>query len=337
MPSRSSPIGVLVADAVLRPSRLVAGVFVLALLLLLSAGPARATFPGPNGRIAFADYLSGQIYAVNPDGSALRQLTHTGRKGFAGNPSWSANGKRLLFERSRNVNTRIWVMRANGSHKHKVAGDAKGFQDFTPAYTPNGRRIVFTRCHPEPKDVCAIWKMRANGRHKRALTPFVHSTKDEHNDFNPSVSPNGRWIAFGRFNAGGFAARVFIMRANGAHAHAVTAAPLEGFEPDWAPSGRRITFTSQAPRPGSSIFTVRPDGSHLHQVTPSRFPHSDALSTYSPRGNRLAFISDRKHPDACCNDLFTVKPSGGSGHLIHTGLTDAGIIQPSWGRAPLKH
>src|SRR5919199_77741 len=237
MPSRSSPIGVLVADAVLRPSRLVAGVFVLALLLLLSAGPARATFPGPNGRIAFADYLSGQIYAVNPDGSAPRQLTHTGRKGFAGNPSWSANGKRLLFERSRNVNTRIWVMRANGSHKHKVAGDAKGFQDFTPAYTPNGRRIVF-----------------------------------------------------GRFNAGGFAARVFIMRANGAHAHAVTAAPLEGFEPDWAPSGRRITFTSQAPRPGSSIFTIKPGGSHLHRVTPARFPHSDALSTYSPRGNRLAFI-----------------------------------------------
>lgn len=50
---------------------------VVAAVLMVGAAPAAATFPGQNGRIVFADYMSGQIYAANPDGSALRQLTHT--------------------------------------------------------------------------------------------------------------------------------------------------------------------------------------------------------------------------------------------------------------------
>ena len=71
----------------------------VAALLALGAAPAGATFPGPNGRIAFSDYVSGQIFAVNPDGSAL-----------GGSPSRAAgltpelvpNGKESCFSRFRN-------------------------------------------------------------------------------------------------------------------------------------------------------------------------------------------------------------------------------------------
>jgi Tol biopolymer transport system component len=316
--------------------RFAGALIALALAMLAGAAPVAATFPGPNGRIAFSDYLSGQIYAVNPDGSALVQLTNTGPRKGADAPSWSADGERLLFERF-NVDGegRIWVMRADGSHQRKVAGEANGFSDLTPTYTPDGREIVFTRCHPEPKDVCAIWKMRSDGTHKEALTKFVANTKEERTDFGASVSPDGRWIAFGRFDAGGFAARIFVMTADGRDARAVTKPPLEAFDPDWAPNGKRITFSSKGPRLGSTIFTIRPDGTGLQEVTPSIFPHNNALSTYSPRGNRLAFISDRNYPDLCCNDLMAVDSGGGGEHMIDTGLSDAGILFSSWGTAPL--
>ena len=36
---------------------------------------ASAATPAP-GRIAFFDYVTNQIYAANPDGTALTQLTH---------------------------------------------------------------------------------------------------------------------------------------------------------------------------------------------------------------------------------------------------------------------
>src|SRR5438093_5431944 len=46
-------------------------------ILLLPGTPAHATWPGDNGRIVFWDFMSGQVYAVNPDGTGLAQLTHT--------------------------------------------------------------------------------------------------------------------------------------------------------------------------------------------------------------------------------------------------------------------
>jgi Tol biopolymer transport system component len=309
-----------------------------AAVLSLGAAPAVATFPGPNGRIAFSDYVSGQIYAVNPDGSARTQLTHTGPNHATDWPSWSPNGKRILFSKFRldtpSDNARIWIMNADGTNKHQVADDAKGFRDYTPKFTPDAGQIVFTRCKPGD-GVCAIWRMHADGTHKRALTRYIEPPKNEAVDFDLSISPNGRRIAFTRFFSGGFFARIVVMRADGSNPHPITPPRLEGGSPDWSPSGHRIAFNSNAARSGSSILTVRPNGSDLQRLTPSRFPFNDALPSYSPQGNRIAFVSDRNHPDGCCLDLFAIKPDGSGEHMIDTGLSDAGLLFPAWGTAPL--
>jgi TolB protein len=308
-----------------------AAVAFAAALVTLGGGVAHATFPGRNGRIAFSDFVSRQIYAVNPDGSGLAQLTHTGPNREGDTPSWSPNGRRLVFAMF-NLNkgqSRIWVMNANGSHERRVASPGKRFVDQTPTFTPDGRHIVFSRC----RDVCGIWKMRANGTHQRALTPFrdVNETVDNF----PSVAPNGRRIAFTRFLKGGIEARIFLMRRDGTHAHAVTPWRLEAGTPSWKPNGRRIAFTSNEFRTGSSIFTMRPNGDGIHRLTPDRYPHNDALPAYSPRGNRIAFISDRNYTDACCTDLFEIDADGSAEQLIDTGFTDTNIVQPTWGTHPL--
>jgi TolB protein len=309
----------------------------VALPLALAPAPAGATFPGPNGRIAFSDYMTGQIYAVDPDGRGLRQLTHIGRNGAADFPSWSPNGEHILFSSFRfgaaGENTRIWIMNADGTHQRRVAHDVEGFRDYTPKFMPHAAHIVFSRCQPDD-GVCAIWKMRSNGTHKRALTPYVHSVHNEAVDFSPSVAPNGRRIAFTRFFASGRAARIFIMRPDGSNPHPVTPPRLEAGAPDWAPGGHRIVFNSNAPRAGSSLFAMRPDGTHIHRLTPDSFPHSDALPSYSPRGDRIAFISDRRYPDACCTDLFTVDSGGGRGQKIQLGRSGTGVLWPAWGTAP---
>ena len=322
-----------------RRLRLVAVVAaVAAAVLAIDAARASATYPGTNGRIAFSNYVTGQIYTVNPDGSGLVQLTHTeGTDRAADFPSWSPNGKRILFTKFRYAgddHSRIWIMKADGTDKHQVTGDARGFRDYTPKFTPDSSRIVFTRCLPDD-GVCAIWKMRANGNHMHALTPYIDGLNDEAVDFNLSISPNGRWIAFTRFFEGGFAARIVLMRIDGSDAHPITPAWIEGGQPDWSPDGQRIVFHSNAPRAGSSLFTIKPDGTDRHRLTANRFPHSDALATYSPQGDQVAFISDRNYPDVCCTDLFAIDSDGTGEHMIDTGLSDSGILSPSWGTAPL--
>jgi Tol biopolymer transport system component len=313
---------------------------VVAAVLMVGAAPAAATFPGQNGRIVFADYMSGQIYAANPDGSALRQLTHTNSKHIADHPSWSPNGARILFSKYRadkdfgENDSRIWIMNADGTNKRRVADDSKGFRDYTPKFTPNAAHIVFTRCKPHD-GVCAIWRMRADGTHKLALTRYIEPPKNEAVDFDLSISPNGKRIAYSRFFGGGFQARIFVMHIDGGNRHAVTPPWLEGANPDWAPSGRRIAFENNGTRNGSSLFTIRPNGSDIQRLTANRFPHNDFQPSYSPQGNRIAFMSDRNYPDECCVDLFAIRADGSGEHMIDTGQSNPGLLWPDWGTAPL--
>jgi Tol biopolymer transport system component len=306
---------------------------ILAVLLasaLAGAAPAPAAFPGTNGRIAFGDYTSGQIYAVNPDGSGLVQLTHLEGNQEADFPNWSPDGKHLLFTKFGAGH--IWVMRADGSHERRIAGEQPGVVDFEPSYTPDARHIVYWRFPPGGGGGSAIWQMRVDGTHKRALTPFRAGSGDGHE----AVSADGR-IAFTRYGNGGLTARLFVMRSDGSHPHPITPRWLEGGGPDWSPSGRRIAFANHwvENRTDLSLFTVKANGSDLTRLTHPDYPHGDFVPAYSPEGDRILFASDRNYPDFCCNDLFAIDPDGGDQQFFDVGLPDEGLVGADWGTAPL--
>ena len=300
---------------------------VLALVAGLAlAGPAQGTFPGPNGRIAFADFDTGQLYSINPDGTGLRQLTHVAAPAVAGGPDWSPDGRRIAFWSDLSGESRLYVMDRDGSHRRLVFSELAGYADFSPQYTPGGGRLVFTRCRHE----CAIYSVWVDGTHLRALTRPNESLDVV--DLDPSVSPDGRRIAFTRLNAGGIIAQVYVMRADGSGAHPITPPALEGFAPDWTPDGRHILLTSNRDRLGSAIYQVNPDGTGLKRLTHPPFPHNDLLPSSSPQGNRIVFHSDRPYPDLCCRDLFTVRADGSGLRRLPTGLV--GAVDPDWGPAP---
>jgi Tol biopolymer transport system component len=312
-------------------------ILVTAALAAVGAAPAYGGPGVPNGRIAFANFANGQIYSVDPDGTDRLRLTDTGPRRATDFPSWSPDAKHILFARFRpnfsNDHSRIWIMKADGSHERRVASDKPGFRDYAPEYTPDQSEIVFARCQPHD-GVCAIWKMHADGTHKEALTPYVHSNENEHVDFAPAVSPDGTQVAFGRFFSDGVVSRVFVMDLDGANPHAITPRVLEAFAPDWSPDGQRIAFGTNSNRTGSGGYTIAANGTDVQQLTPDIFPHNDFFFTYSPQGDRLAFVSDRNYDDGCCLDLFTVAAGGGSGQLVDVGLSNPGVLNPDWGTAP---
>jgi Tol biopolymer transport system component len=314
----------------LRTRRGLALSFLLAAALTVaSVDSADATFPGANGRIAFNDYITNQIYAVNPDGTGLVQLTHVSRRHTAFAPSWSPDGRHVAFASDEGGRFRLWIVAADGGGVHRVAGDRAGVNDFFPAYTPDGRRLIFTRCRPDPPGGCALFSIRTNGTGRRALT---RSRRDVV-DFLPSVSPDGRWIAFTRFGANGVIYQIYVMRADGSSIHAVTPPRLEGARADWAPDGQSITFSSDWNRLGGDIYVMKPDGANLHRLTEASVPNNNFSSSYSPDGRFITFASDRRYDDFCCSDLFMMAADGTYEFRIRT--PNEGVIYPAWGTAPL--
>ena len=295
-------------------------------LILVPSASGYAATPGRDGRILFDDFMTGQIYSINPDGTGLVQLTHLKDGRFARWPHWSPDGTHVAFSSLTANYLRLWIMDADGRHAHIVARDAPGVQDFTPTYTPDGTRLVFTRCRPDPPGGCGLFSIKVDGTQRLTLTP---TRDDDVVDFGPAVSPDGRRIAFARFNAGGITAQVYVMRSDGSGARPVTAPALEAFAPGWSPDGRHITFSTDCCRLGSNIYSMNDDGSGLRHLTNSGFPNNDSLSVYSPSGDRIAFVSDRRYDDFCCDDLFVMKANGRAETLIHTGLT--GVESPDWG------
>jgi Tol biopolymer transport system component len=302
---------------------------------VLGPTAAEATPPGPVGRIAFDEFFTGQIYAVNPDGTALTQLTHVDAKHQALSPSWTPDGTQVLYSETRLnfQHARIWIVNADGTGAHRIASDVTGFRDYEPTMTPDGRFIVFPRC--EPGDgVCAIWRMRADGTHMRALTPYQHSP-NETVDFDPVVSSDSRRIAFTRFSSDGYFSRIFVMRLDGSDPHPITAPRYEACGPDWAPDDNTLAFISRCSGLGSHVFTAEPSGDDVTQLTHERYPTGSYDETFAPDGEQIAFSSDRRYNDFCCVDLFVMNADGSHQHRVPLGDL-AGVIAVSWGSAPLE-
>jgi TolB protein len=300
----------------------------VAFLVAAPPPPAGAAFPGPNGRISFNDVINGQIYTVNPDGSALIQVTDMPRRAVAFDQVWSADSEHIAFAANQTGNFEIYVMDPDGGNVRQITRSPH-FDEFWTAWFPGGRKLAFVRCRPTDPGGCAVFTIRTDGTHLRQLTPLRNDVFDARVD----VAPDGAHLAFTRFQGRGLIAQVLVMNTDGSDAHHVTPARLEALGPDWSPDGERLIFHNACCKPHSSIFVSAADGSDLTRLTHPPYQHNDILPVFSPDGERIAFGSDRAYDDFCCSDLIVADANGRQRVAITPRGT--GAEEPDWGSAPL--
>jgi TolB protein len=69
------------------------------------------------------EHRYGQVWTMNADGSDPRQLTDEPAPASSDNPTWSPDGKRILFDTQRRRRPEIWVMNADGSDQRVLLSD----------------------------------------------------------------------------------------------------------------------------------------------------------------------------------------------------------------------
>jgi Tol biopolymer transport system component len=285
--------------------------FALTALLPLAAfalgggsAPA-ATFPGANGRIAFASNQGGNwdVYTMNADGSGVVRLTSD--PGVDTQPSFSPDGRRVAFASNRSGNFDVYTMNADGSGVTRLTTDPG--VDTQPSFSPSGTQIAFIgkRGASWYGDV---YLMNADG------TDQVRLTTQGGIEDGPTFSPDGLRIAFGRTEAAH--KHIFTMNTAGGELTALTQGAFDDRQPSFSPDGQRIAFASR--REGrSEIFTMRSDGGGVTKLT-GKLP--SAMPAYSPDGRLIAFVRG--------GDVYTMNAGGGN----ETPLTSGRGSQawPSW-------
>jgi Tol biopolymer transport system component len=187
----------------------------------------------------------------------------------------------IAFERGERF-THIWVMRADGSGKRQLTDD-RGVGDTTPAVSPDGQRIAFSRYVGSYQ--ADIYVMNADGSGVEQLT-------GGHEDTAPVWSPDGKRIAFTRSDSSCSTrgcAWVYVMNADGSEVKQLT----DGGGPAWSPDGRTIAFVRGGGRNRPArLWVMNADGSGVEQLTDG--PQFRNLSTsspaWSPDGERIAFL-----------------------------------------------
>ena len=216
-----------------------------------------------------------------------------------------------------NGNSDIYLIRTDGSERRQLT-TAPG-NDFTPAWSPDGRQIVF-RSTRDGND--EIYVMNADGS---GQTNLSNSPTTE--ERGPDWSPNGQQIALAALQ--GEILDIFVLPStlteppvNQTDWINLTDDSLGGDEyPAWSPDGTKIAFHSY--RDGNwEIYVMNADGTEQTKLTHN--PGEDTYPTWSPEGSRLVFNS----ATVGYTDIYMINADG-------TGLTQltshpAPEYNPSW-------
>jgi Tol biopolymer transport system component len=186
----------------------------------------------PDGeQIAFSSRRDGteHIYVMQADGTGARRLTTTAKSDD--HPSWSEDGKRIVFGRE----GALFVVPAGGGAARRVG---RGFGNAAdPAWSPDGKLIAYDYRMPGTP-VREVYVMRADGTHPRALTKLGNVSAA------PAWSPDGKRLSF-QSNARLGLFEIYTIGVDAKGLREVTQAAEDVFEPAWSPDGSRLAYSLQ--------------------------------------------------------------------------------------------
>lgn len=193
----------------------------------------------PDGRqVLFTDFANGNtdVFVINPDGSGRRQLTNDGSKDSM--PSWSPDGALIVFVANRGGDlqrTSLWLMRADGTYQREIyRGEGSSLEPFWSSATD---QIFFSNDEIGGRTGnFEVFAISPDGQQKRRVTESPRF------DVSPSVSPDGKRVAFvSNFDGN---SEVYVSNIDGTGRLRITRDKAEDTSPSWSADGLQLFFTS---------------------------------------------------------------------------------------------
>lgn len=295
---------------------------VLAVLAALLCVPAaQAAFPGANGRIAYTllvdenpddGVLSGQTDTFTAIPGEFTRTNLTQSPFYETNPSWSADGHRMVVNVASSSGSGLFTMDDQGGDLKYVASVRGGH---FPVLSPDGTRIAFGEAPSGNDNNYEVSVINVDG------TGYTNLTQSPGVDLAPSWSPDGTRIAFNSARAGG--AEIYTMKADGSDVTRVTTSGLN-LDPDWSPDGSRIAFMDASG--DGDIHVINADGTNEVNLGAPGYQSGPA---WSPDGRQIAYV----HGDLGTYYEIYVMNANGSNPTRVT-WSESSVGTPSWQPRP---
>jgi len=209
------------------------------------------------------------LRVMNSDGTGQRTLT-AASGAQQGSPTWSPKGDQIAFSRCLTIdaetgdctNAQIAVIRADGSNLRVLTTRIADAIDSRPAWSPNGKRIVFQRMNGEGQ--VSMWAVTPTGTSLRRLL-----NDESFVDRNPSFTPNGQRIIF--YSDVSEHEAIWQVNANGHGKKRLfsespdPADPTTGLgteNPSVSPNGKQFVYTA-----GGDLWVAAINGKNRTQLT----------------------------------------------------------------------
>jgi hypothetical protein len=193
---------------------------------------------------------------------------------FLGCGVWSPDGARLACEGGFIDPTLqgVYTLRSSDGGDLQQITSNPGGDDCPSDYSPNGKRIIFTRASDT---VYALFTVKLDGSGLRQITP----PGMDFNFCNGSWSPQGNEILFSAHVPNGdYRSTTWVVHSDGTGLRQI---PIPGcgglfsdptsvscFNSTWSPDGQKIIFARTSGATGQrDLYIVNADGSGLFQLT----------------------------------------------------------------------
>ena len=275
------------------------------------------------GQIVFyaaRDGANSELYLLDLAAGLEKPITENDAEDIY--PAISPDGTRVAYMSNRDGDFDIYVLPLNCLEDGGSAADCEAaatpitdnsFEDRDPAWTPDGETIIFAS-DTEFDGRHDLYRVSVDGGAPEPLTT------DDMSDGHPSVSPNGRYIAFQSWEADNPETGA-IRRLDLTTGDLITLYDGEGsdWSPAYNPDGDTIVFLRRGEgRAGLWLMTASGDDAHLIYDGSGY----DWAAAWSPDGKLLAFSSDA----GGAQEVYLLPPVGGEPVKITTG----GGEYPSW-------
>jgi len=225
--------------------------------------------------------MDGKVYSIDQDGADQKLVSSSDHQAMS--PAWATDGRRFSYMEFWEGHGRLFVQEVASGKRAPVATTGQAL-DFTPAFSPDGKTLAFSRATEEGTDLYTVNIKDGCCLQRLTVGRF-------YDNLSPTYSPDGQRIAFVSTRAG--LPQIYVMAADGTDQQLF--APFDygatgsSNAPEWSPDGQTVAFHRDV---GGTlqVFVLDVRTRAVRQLT-SVGRNEDP--TWAPDSRHMAFVSDR--------------------------------------------